>query len=117
MQGSLYQSCGTVSGSKVPCVILICAALQIEVHPRYQQTSLRGFCAQHGIAVVAYASLGCGSLLGHETVLRLSHRLGRTPAQVLFMPQWLPCYIMFVLTCQHVSWEAPWAGIAAQAHC
>lgn len=60
--------------------------VQIEVHPRYQQTSLRGFCAQHGIAVVAYASLGCGSLLGHETVLRLSHRLGRTPAQVLFCP-------------------------------
>ena len=57
-------------------------AVQIEVHPRYPQRELRGFCKQHSIAVVAYASLGCGDLLSHSTVQQTAQECARTPAQV-----------------------------------
>lgn len=56
--------------------------VQIEVHPRFQQTALRAFCKQHSIAVVAYASLGCGNLLDDETVCSIAEDIGKTPAQV-----------------------------------
>ncbi|GFR40416.1 hypothetical protein Agub_g990, partial [Astrephomene gubernaculifera] len=56
---------------------------QFEVHPRRQCRELRELCRQEGIAVVAYASLGCSELLGHPVVLRVAAQVGRTPAQVL----------------------------------
>lgn len=56
------------------------------MHPRYQQAALRAFCSQHGIAVVAYASLGCGRLLAHDTVLALARKLGRPAAQAWVLP-------------------------------
>lgn len=34
------------------------ANLQVEVHAYFQQKPLRAFCAQHGITVCAYGSLG-----------------------------------------------------------
>ncbi|KXZ40960.1 hypothetical protein GPECTOR_1135g407 [Gonium pectorale] len=40
-----------------------------------------GLCAR--IAVVAYASLGCGDLLSHPAVGSVAQRVGRSPAQVL----------------------------------
>ena len=58
---------------------------QVEFHPRYQQHELRRFCRQHGIAVVAYASLGGGELLSHPTVLRAASDSGVTPAQALLL--------------------------------
>ena len=56
---------------------------QIEVHPLYQQREVRAWCERHGIAVVAYASLGCGELLQHPTVLAIAQDLAISPAQVL----------------------------------
>lgn len=56
---------------------------QFEVHPRRQRRELRRLCTQHGIAVVAYASLGCGDLLAHPAVGAVAAEVGRSPAQVL----------------------------------
>ncbi len=56
--------------------------VQIEVHPRYPQKELRAFCQHHSIAVMAYASLGCGDLLTHPTVRLIAYEVDRTPAQV-----------------------------------
>ncbi|GIL83834.1 hypothetical protein Vretifemale_12568 [Volvox reticuliferus] len=56
---------------------------QFEVHPRRQRLELRQLCKQEGIAVVAYASLGCADLLNHPTVTRVAAEVRRTPAQVL----------------------------------
>ena len=56
--------------------------VQMEVHPRYPQRELREFCKQQSIAVVAYASLGCGDLLSHPTVQQTAQLCARTPAQV-----------------------------------
>jgi diketogulonate reductase-like aldo/keto reductase len=37
-----------------------------------------------GIAVVAYASLGCGQLLQHPVVVDIAKETGKTAAQVRF---------------------------------
>jgi diketogulonate reductase-like aldo/keto reductase len=58
------------------------AVNQIEVHPRRPNAALRALCAAEGVAVVAYASLGCGQLLGEAAVRRVAAEVGRTPAQV-----------------------------------
>jgi diketogulonate reductase-like aldo/keto reductase len=59
------------------------AVNQIEVHPRWPQARLRRACAEAGVAVVAYASLGCGQLLSEPAVARIAADVGRSPAQVL----------------------------------
>ncbi|XP_053890224.1 glyoxal reductase-like [Malaclemys terrapin pileata] len=59
------------------------AVLQVEFHPELPQRELWDFCQQHGIHLQAYASLGCGQLLGRAEVGRVAERQGRTPAQVL----------------------------------
>ncbi|EIE24217.1 Aldo/keto reductase [Coccomyxa subellipsoidea C-169] len=56
---------------------------QIEVHPRFQQTRLRTYCDERELAVIAYASLGCGDLLSHDVVLKVAESHGKTAAQVL----------------------------------
>jgi len=61
------------------------AVNQVECHPRYQQHELRAYCAAHGIAVVAYASLGCGHLLGDPAVVEAAAASGVTPAQALLL--------------------------------
>jgi hypothetical protein len=53
-----------------------------QVHPRYPNTALRQYCQAQGVAVVAYASLGCGDLLTHPTVVQVAAAAGKTPAQV-----------------------------------
>lgn len=58
---------------------------QVECHPRYQQRELRAFCAAQGIAVQAYASLGCGALLGEPAVCGVAASAGVTPAQALLL--------------------------------
>ena len=73
---SPLQFMGLKQLSEFQCVV------QIEVHPRCPQRELRAFCQQHSIAVVAYASLGCGDLLTHPTVRLIAHEVDRTPAQV-----------------------------------
>lgn len=55
---------------------------QFELHPRRPCTELRRVCADSGVAVAAYASLGCGDLLAHPTVAKVAAELQCTPAQV-----------------------------------
>lgn len=56
---------------------------QIELHPQFQQQSLRSFNAQHGILTEAWSPLGQGSLLQHPTLKALAARHDRTPAQII----------------------------------
>ena len=42
-----------------------------EFHPRCQYRSLRGFCAKHRIAFMAYMPLGKGWLVDHPKVLEI----------------------------------------------
>eukprot|EP00698_Gefionella_okellyi_P002958 TRINITY_DN1279_c0_g1_i1.p1 TRINITY_DN1279_c0_g1~~TRINITY_DN1279_c0_g1_i1.p1 ORF type:complete len:126 (-),score=26.82 TRINITY_DN1279_c0_g1_i1:276-653(-) len=56
---------------------------QFELHPFLPQSDLRQTCAQHGIHVVAYASLGEGRLLTDATVLKVAARVGHSAAQVV----------------------------------
>lgn len=60
----------------------VAVPLQFEVHPKRPETQLRAACAAAGIAVVAYASLGCGQLLAEPVVQKVAARVGKTPAQV-----------------------------------
>lgn len=63
---------------------------QVECHPKYPQDQLRARCAELGITVVAYASLGQGELLCDPVVQAVAEACGRTPAQArhprLFAP-------------------------------
>jgi len=43
---------------------------------------VRAACAAAGIAVVAYASLGCGQLLSEPVVQQIAAKTGKTAAQV-----------------------------------
>ena len=60
---------------------------QVELHPLCPQSSLRAFCAQHDIQVVAYSSLGQSKgkevLFQHPTIVDIAASSGRTPAQIL----------------------------------
>ncbi|MGX8279295.1 aldo/keto reductase [Streptomyces sp. PBSH9] len=60
------------------------AVNQIELHPQLQQAEARAFHAEHGIATEAWAPLGQGKgLLEVPTVVAVSQKHGRTPAQVV----------------------------------
>ncbi|KJH41801.1 oxidoreductase, aldo/keto reductase family protein [Dictyocaulus viviparus] len=70
------------------------AVLQVELHPYFQQTKLRAFCKEKGIAVTAYSSLGNpGSaffrkpgdpnILTEPIVKKIAAQHGKTPAQVV----------------------------------
>lgn len=61
------------------------AVNQVELHPRYQQRALRDYCAQHGIAVVAYSPFGGGALLGDAAVAAAAAAAGVSPAQALLL--------------------------------
>jgi len=66
--------------------------LQIECHPYLSQKSLITLCYDNAIAVTAYSCLGSGHtpyekpgaypLLQHPTILAISEKYERTPAQV-----------------------------------
>ncbi|XP_059497486.1 uncharacterized oxidoreductase YtbE [Stegostoma tigrinum] len=59
------------------------AVLQVEYHPRLVQSDLLAFCAECGLHLQAYSSLGCGRLLDEPQVRALAVAYGRSPAQVL----------------------------------
>ncbi|MGW6578350.1 aldo/keto reductase [Streptomyces globisporus] len=60
------------------------AVNQIELHPQLQQAEARAFHAEHGIATEAWSPLGQGKgLLAVPTVVAVSQKHGRTPAQVV----------------------------------
>jgi diketogulonate reductase-like aldo/keto reductase len=56
---------------------------QIELHPRFQQATLRAFHAEHGIVTEAWSPLAQGELLGDATITELATKHGKTPAQVI----------------------------------
>ena len=59
------------------------AVNQIEVNPYLTQDEVRGFCAEHQIAVEAWSPLARGNALGDPTIDDIARRVGKTPAQVI----------------------------------
>ena len=56
---------------------------QIEVHPYLTQDDVRGFCAQHQIAIEGWSPIGQGRELDDPTIGEIAGRIGKTPAQVI----------------------------------
>ena len=56
---------------------------QIEVHPYLTQDEVRAFCAEHQIAVEAWAPIARGAIVTEPVVGSIAARIGRTPAQVV----------------------------------
>lgn len=57
---------------------------QIELHPRLQQTQLRAWHTEHGIATEAWSPLAKGGdLLSDPTIAEISERRRKTPAQAI----------------------------------
>ncbi|MGW0683802.1 aldo/keto reductase [Streptomyces sp. NPDC002754] len=60
------------------------AVNQIELHPRLQQSELRAYDAEHGIATEAWSPLGRGNgVLDDEIVTALARKHERSPAQIV----------------------------------
>jgi diketogulonate reductase-like aldo/keto reductase len=62
------------------------AAVEVESHPYHPQWELHGLCKEHGIILLAFASLGHAlepRLLDDPLIVSIARRLGKTPAQVL----------------------------------
>ena len=59
------------------------AVNQVELHPRFQQSDLRRFHSEHGIATEAWSPLAQGGVLEDPVVAELASAHGRTPAQVV----------------------------------
>lgn len=59
------------------------AVNQVELHPSFQQRSLRDFHAKHGIHTESWSPLGQGKQLDDPVVAEIAARHGRTPAQVV----------------------------------
>ena len=59
------------------------AVNQIEVHPYLTQDDVRGFCAEHQIAVEGWSPIAQGEVLGDPTINEIAERAGKTPAQVV----------------------------------
>ena len=62
---------------------IIPAVDQIEVNPYLTQDELRGFCAEHQIAVEAWSPLARGHVLDDPTIGVIARRAAKTPAQVV----------------------------------
>jgi 2,5-diketo-D-gluconate reductase A len=62
---------------------IIPAVNQIEVNPYLTQDELRGFCAEHQIAVEAWSPLGRGNVLQDPEIEAIARRVAKTPAQVV----------------------------------
>ena len=62
---------------------IIPAVDQIEVNPYLTQDEVRGFCAEHQIAVEAWSPLGRGNVLDDPTIVAIARRAAKTPAQVV----------------------------------
>jgi 2,5-diketo-D-gluconate reductase A len=56
---------------------------QIEVHPYLTQDDVRGFCAEHQIAIEGWSPIGQGLELSDPTINGIAERIGKTPAQVV----------------------------------
>jgi 2,5-diketo-D-gluconate reductase A len=56
---------------------------QIELHPKFQQRTLREFHAKSGIATQSWSPLGQGKLLTDQAVAAIAKKHGKTPAQII----------------------------------
>src|ERR1700729_2363534 len=56
---------------------------QIEVHPYLTQDDVRGFCAEHQIAVEGWSPIAQGEGLEAPTIREITKRAGKTPAQTV----------------------------------
>jgi len=56
---------------------------QVEFHVHLQQKELLQFCIDNGIFLQSYSTLGTGLLITDETVIEVSKRYERSPAQIL----------------------------------
>jgi 2,5-diketo-D-gluconate reductase A len=56
---------------------------QVELHPLLQQTELRAWHAEHGIATEAWSPLAQGEVLGDDTLATIAAHHERTVAQVI----------------------------------
>jgi 2,5-diketo-D-gluconate reductase A len=56
---------------------------QIEVNPYLTQDDVRGFCAEHQIAIEAWSPIARGNALDDPTIDEIARRCGKTPAQVI----------------------------------
>jgi len=56
---------------------------QIELHPRFQQKSLRAFHDRHGVKTESWSPLGRARFLGDPTISRIAAKHGKTPAQAV----------------------------------
>lgn len=59
------------------------AVNQIELHPAFQQRTLRSAHDRLGVVTEAWSPLGQAHALDQPVIARIAHRLGRTPAQVV----------------------------------
>jgi 2,5-diketo-D-gluconate reductase A len=56
---------------------------QFEANPYLTQDELRGFCAEHQIAIEAWSPIARGNALDDPTVDDIARKVGKTPAQVI----------------------------------
>jgi 2,5-diketo-D-gluconate reductase A len=56
---------------------------QVELHPYFQETDLRAWHAEHGIATAVFNPLALDELLDDPTIVRLAQSRGKTAAQVI----------------------------------
>ena len=56
---------------------------QVELHPDFQQKTLRAFHEKHGIRTQSWSPLGQGHLLTKPVIAEIAKKTGKTPAQVI----------------------------------
>jgi 2,5-diketo-D-gluconate reductase A len=59
------------------------AVNQIMLHPAFQQREMRAYHQRHGIVTTSWSPLGRGETLDNPVIVRIAHKHGRTPAQVI----------------------------------
>ncbi|MFF0428273.1 aldo/keto reductase [Streptomyces sp. NPDC021012] len=59
------------------------AVNQIELHPALQQSELRAFHGEHGIATEAWSPLAQGAVLDDPAIVAIAAAHGKSPAQVV----------------------------------
>jgi 2,5-diketo-D-gluconate reductase A len=59
------------------------AVNQVELHPAFQQEQVRAFDRAHGIVTEAWSPLAQGDILADPVITALSHRYGKSPAQIV----------------------------------
>ncbi|WP_375431571.1 aldo/keto reductase [uncultured Friedmanniella sp.] len=59
------------------------AVNQVEVHPYLDNTEVRAYGADHGIATEAWSPIAQGGVLHDPEITTIADRLGKTPAQVV----------------------------------